>query len=467
MRLKRFVGVGVHGFLKFDLRFRDDLTFLTGINGSGKTSALNAILGLITPDLGMLAALTFDEIALDVDVGEKQTLRITAVPIETGIQLSCSTAADPFFYNRFVPDPDAPPFRQTDHEIEYYREVLSASSSHPVLKAIGTLPTPMFLGLDRRPRFGDDPRRPRYGIRSRGRNPLSGSLHGSIVDAAGLAEDSNRESIIRTSRIARDFQQQMLLNLITVVPGESFDFLGLKAPTSAERQQLKSVRNNLQAIAEVLGLAPKALAARLTPLLDKLDRVAKQIPDSTTIDSVYGPRSERPPTRKLAKALFDWSANQPHLDRIKAISEIAEQFRRQQNEATQPLDAYRALINNFLSDSGKELVFNERGEISIRIDGIDGDKSIAQLSSGEAQLFVILTHLALNPSISSSVFIIDEPEVSLHVRWQEMFVDSLRAANSNVQYILATHSPSIILDRISHCIDADASRLRTTKKSKK
>jgi predicted ATP-binding protein involved in virulence len=66
----------------------------------------------------------------------------------------------------------------------------------------------------------------------------------------------------------------------------------------------------------------------------------------------------------------------------------------------------------------------------------------------------MLAHLSLNPSLSGSgIFIVDEPELSLHIDWQEKFVDAIRKANPNVQLILATHSPAIILDRDEACID--------------
>jgi predicted ATP-binding protein involved in virulence len=77
---------------------------------------------------------------------------------------------------------------------------------------------------------------------------------------------------------------------------------------------------------------------------------------------------------------------------------------------------------------------------------------ITALSSGERQLLVMLAHLSLNPSLEGSgVFIVDEPELSLHIDWQEKFVDSVIEANPNVQLILATHSPAIILDRVEAC----------------
>jgi len=81
------------------------------------------------------------------------------------------------------------------------------------------------------------------------------------------------------------------------------------------------------------------------------------------------------------------------------------------------------------------------------------------LSSGERQLVVILTHLAFNPQARrANVLIIDEPELSLHLRWQELFVEAVTSAGPGVQLILATHSPSIIKGRIDRCVDVEEAR---------
>ena len=66
----------------------------------------------------------------------------------------------------------------------------------------------------------------------------------------------------------------------------------------------------------------------------------------------------------------------------------------------------------------------------------------------------MLTHLAFNNSAqSASIFIIDEPELSLHIRWQEIFTKSVLAVNSKIQDIIATHSPSIIINHVDRCFD--------------
>lgn len=44
------------------------------------------------------------------------------------------------------------------------------------------------------------------------------------------------------------------------------------------------------------------------------------------------------------------------------------------------------------------------------------------------------------------VLFMDEPEVSLHVEWQKRLIDLILELNSNVQIILTTHSPAVIMN---------------------
>ncbi len=65
------------------------------------------------------------------------------------------------------------------------------------------------------------------------------------------------------------------------------------------------------------------------------------------------------------------------------------------------------------------------------------------LSSGEKQLLILLSETLLQRG-QPAIFIADEPELSLHVLWQEKLVASLRALNPSAQIIAATHSPDIV-----------------------
>jgi predicted ATP-binding protein involved in virulence len=43
------------------------------------------------------------------------------------------------------------------------------------------------------------------------------------------------------------------------------------------------------------------------------------------------------------------------------------------------------------------------------------------------------------------VLLMDEPEVSLHIEWQKQLISLILELNPNVQIILTTHSPAVIM----------------------
>ena len=68
---------------------------------------------------------------------------------------------------------------------------------------------------------------------------------------------------------------------------------------------------------------------------------------------------------------------------------------------------------------------------------------INDLSSGEKQLFLrTLSIKMLEPN--NSIILIDEPELSLHPKWQQRIIEVYKKIGENNQIILATHSPHIL-----------------------
>lgn len=67
------------------------------------------------------------------------------------------------------------------------------------------------------------------------------------------------------------------------------------------------------------------------------------------------------------------------------------------------------------------------------------------LSSGEKQILVIML-TALVQENRHGVILMDEPEISLHIEWQQRLITLVRTLNPNTQIILCTHSPAIIMD---------------------
>jgi predicted ATPase len=68
-----------------------------------------------------------------------------------------------------------------------------------------------------------------------------------------------------------------------------------------------------------------------------------------------------------------------------------------------------------------------------------------RLSSGEKHMLIMLM-TALVQDNKHAIMIMDEPEISLHTDWQEDLISNIRKINPNVQLIMATHSPSIVMN---------------------
>ena len=83
-----------------------------------------------------------------------------------------------------------------------------------------------------------------------------------------------------------------------------------------------------------------------------------------------------------------------------------------------------------------------------------------QLSSGEKQMLVILLTVLIEDR-QPYVLFMDEPEVSLHVDWQQRLIDIILELNPNVQIILSTHAPAVIMngwmDNVSEVSDITVS----------
>ena len=59
-------------------------------------------------------------------------------------------------------------------------------------------------------------------------------------------------------------------------------------------------------------------------------------------------------------------------------------------------------------------------------------------------LLFLLTVLVRNGR--HCVLFMDEPEASLHIEWQQKLIGMIRELNHNVQIIMTTHSPAVIME---------------------
>lgn len=105
---------------------------------------------------------------------------------------------------------------------------------------------------------------------------------------------------------------------------------------------------------------------------------------------------------------------------------------------------YKDVVNEIFLN--KEITVSDTGRIGVTMNN-GMSLQVQNLSSGEKQILVMFYALLFHAP-QGSVVILDEPEISLHVSWQQMlggyFRDICRVRD--VQMIVATHSPQVIHD---------------------
>ena len=109
---------------------------------------------------------------------------------------------------------------------------------------------------------------------------------------------------------------------------------------------------------------------------------------------------------------------------------------------SEPKKMFQDMVDELFSETNKriirknnEIMFEQEGEMLYPY----------HLSSGEIQLLVILLTVLVQDG-QPCVLFMDEPEVSLHIEWQQHLIELIRRLNHNVQIILTTHSPAVIMN---------------------
>lgn len=129
-------------------------------------------------------------------------------------------------------------------------------------------------------------------------------------------------------------------------------------------------------------------------------------------------------------------------------------------QLSEPKKKFQDLIDDLFSDTGKKII---RTENEIRFTQIGETLHPYQLSSGEKQMLVILLTVLIEDNLPYVLFM-DEPEVSLHIEWQKRIIDLILDLNPNVQIILTTHSPAVIMngwmDNVTEVSDITDQNLR-------
>jgi predicted ATPase len=453
------MAVGVHEYLDFNIKFNDNVNFIAGLNGSGKTSALNLIAALLAPSLEDLGKISFKHSILSVVADGGMPFSIHAHQIDGDLLVWIEGPST--LSNESIVAPLDELRLSSDHS------VTNKFRSTPVFKFISNLPSPMYLSLDRRfikeitPYDTSPFNLSKLWLDKSTDNDTDVDI--GMKDALSLISKKSAEIKDRQTIEDRSLRNKIILDSFYI---DNTDRGGMVLPDGKSLQQLKVKQKTIKSTLISLDIKNEELSVMYDKFFENLTGLLKNVlevfesRDNTSaslsrnpthkrksIDSAHqvGHKNASPMNLSLesSRVLGTWFANSHQMARIDRLINLIGEYEKIKSNIYDPLKKFVSLVNSFLAQTKKKISITNRGEVKIFI--LDVEKKLTVLSSGERQILIMLAHLSLNSQLpKSGVFIVDEPELSLHIAWQDMFVGAVQEAGPDLQIILATHSPAII-----------------------
>jgi len=409
---------GLFGYLSYDIcperkPRSSDVLILYGENGSGKTTLLRLLFYVLSPLEGkghktVVATTPFSRFSVYFDNGAEVTASRApgsytgayAMTVTSGTGLSRKFQFQPDNEGAIRGETD--PVRQKEYS-EFLHAIAEIGSVLFFLKDDRSMESTLF---DDRHEFDvhdlmmQPTRRPR-------------------VEAATLTIEALRIAVNRASHWIRNqaFRAatrgetdtyKIYLGIVRRVASRSTSREVKKVGTLANaRRKLKEIVRRSNRFAD-LGLIPRVDISEMSELISK-----PKTQVSSLLEQVVWPYIE------TMTARFD------ALERIGSA-----------------LEKFLFYLNKFLRD--KEIRFDLREGLVIN-SGRGQRLQPQMLSSGERHLLLLFCNVLVAEE-RPSLFIIDEPELSLNVRWQRLLINALIdcVKQSQVRFVIATHSTEML-----------------------
>ena len=431
MKLENLFIEKLHGIYNYDVDFNEDITFLYGSNGCGKTTILNIVTSIVTGKIYELFFYDFKIIKLkysnndNVDVIEikrKQDDKNRLKIIFEG-------------RNETISKLDNLNFQSSRRKIllkEYFHE-------NNILEDISRLFNYVYLPLSRSAYV--DP------IRSSRKN-------------FWIEEEEIEEELYVTKDASLTRVQELIVNKILTINNEvnrlnnNFRDKILKTSINiySEKKNFSDIINEIENSNEEKILEIQESYLNIMTNLKLINE--REIEKYNNFFSSYIKKYEQITDENDEKGKhfpIDLVLQYSEISKIRKVVELAQQMEKDKKQAEKPLELFCSTLNSFLSRAGdidsKNIIIETIGQpgVYFKIPNNQNKLSVQKLSSGEKQLIIFFANLIFGVNDrKNGIFIVDEPELSLHLTWQKLFIEQTLKINNNIQLIFATHSPEIV-----------------------
>jgi predicted ATP-dependent endonuclease of OLD family len=457
--IARITVEGLHGQFDVNLELSPGLNIIYGKNGRGKTTILHLIANALELDFKRFAYLQFSLISIENSKGQTVTIEKgekNAIPKISIDGLSTSfEEANPSFSNA---------------ETANLRNVLGGRSTYlpafrSVLERARTDISPYYYRSSERrePEFDEIVERERLSLKefTRGPNTLAYENRLLLEEAHNIA--------YKTIQCRQWFGQ-----FVPIIRYPSVADVDDGLTEEWRNAQIEVTRREQRMFEDIFVTVFRTIAGTekpaniennenlLTSIEDLLNDQESQLATSESQDIYQS-------LLKAVRSIDSKSDNLRGVDNslLDIYRQVLENRNTERRNAFQSSREFEASVNKFLDKKtlriGQQPATRAKRRSSVSVSAEGGQSyGLSALSSGERQVLTML-YSASRTRFLSGVFLIDEPELSLHIDWQRIVLRELQRQSSGRQIIACTHSPEVGADHIGEIQDFEPKLTRLRK----
>ena len=430
----------LHKHITTNLDFKTDLSIITGVNGSGKTHILNLIDATLRLDIDYIDKISFKTFTLTFEKeNTTYTINITKKKNKFNFEIN-----DELIQIKYSEDSLHVFQHENNLTIEFVKAYnnITSSNEKSVFNIFKRISRPLYLGLNRQVNHENDILNEQ--LNNSERYFISNGMKRSITKTSGIEKNSIslcKDLIFSENKNIRKYEETQASLLRNKIISSSFNYLdGELLSSKGMGEKLRSILKSKESIIDDLdkmNISDIGMRAQIERFYEKLSHI-KEVLNNSNPDS--------------NQVTLELLLNISQIDRVSNIISIINEHKKTMDMKKEKLTLFVNTVNKFFEYTGKKILINPVGGIVVIIN----EKirvSLDNLSSGEKQLITIIANMVFCKNQTKGlVIMIDEPEISLHIRWQEIFISTLQDIRRDAQLILATHSPDIINDNEINCM---------------